>query len=151
MEYEQFVIRKTYFNMADVLTPQQRSLNMSRIRSRNTRPEIIVRSIIHRMGYRYRLHKGDLPGKPDVVLVRHGKVINVHGCFFHMHACKYGRVVPVTNAAFWLQKRLSNVERDRQNLRLLRKAGWKVMTVWECETKDVILLTRRLKRFLCYS
>src|SRR5215216_2995180 len=134
--------------MADVLTPQQRSFNMSRIRSRNTRPEILVRTIVHRMGYRYRLHKGDLPGKPDVVLVRHGKIINVHGCFFHMHSCKYGRVMPATNADFWLTKRFGNVKRDRQNLRALRKAGWKVLTVWECETKNLGSLTNKITKFL---
>src|SRR5260370_600345 len=92
--------------MTDVLTPQQRSFNMSRIRNRDTRPEMIVRSILHRLGYRYRLHKKDLPGKPDVVLVRHRKIIDVHGCFFHMHKCRYGRVVPVTNAKFWRNNRL---------------------------------------------
>src|SRR5256885_14389859 len=110
--------------MADVLTPQQRSFNMSRIRSRDTRPEMIVRSIVHRMGYRYRLHKKDLPGKPDLVLVRHRKIINVHGCFFHMHNCKYGRVVPSTNADFWKTKRHSNVARDRRNSTALRRDGW---------------------------
>ena len=121
---------------------------MSRIRNRDTKPEIAVRSIVHRMGYRYRLHKSDLPGKPDLVLVRHNKIINVHGCFFHMHACKYGKVVPATNADFWLTKRLSNVERDRRNLRLLRRAGWRVLTVWECETRNASYLTKRIERFL---
>src|SRR5258705_4519330 len=134
--------------MVDILTREQRSFNMSRIRYRDTRPEIIVRSIVHRMGYRFRLHKSDLPGKPDLVLVRHGKIINVHGCFFHMHTCKYGSVVPATNAEFWSTKRLSNVERDRRTLRSLRKAGWKVMTVWECETKNMSALTKKLGRFL---
>jgi DNA mismatch endonuclease, patch repair protein len=134
--------------MVDVLTPQQRSFNMSRIRNRDTKPEIIVRSIVHAMGYRYRLHKSELPGKPDLVLVRHSKIINVHGCFFHMHHCKYGKVVPASNAKFWSTKRLSNVKRDKRNLRLLRKAGWKVMTVWECETKSVNTLMTRIEKFL---
>src|ERR1044072_5884173 len=134
--------------MADVLTPQQRSFNMSRIRSRDTRPEMIVRSIVHRLGYRYRLHKKDLPGKPDLVLVRHRKIIDVHGCFFHMHRCKYGPFVTATNAEFWLTKRLSNVERDQRNLQSLRKAGWKVLTVWECETKDRAALEKTITRFL---
>jgi DNA mismatch endonuclease, patch repair protein len=137
--------------MVDVLTPKQRSFNMSCIRNRDTRPEIVVRSIVHRMGFRYRVHKSDLPGKPDLVLVRHGKIINVNGCFFHMHACKYGKVVPATNAEFWLTKRLANVERDRRNLRSLKQAGWKVMTVWECETKDVSTLAKRIERFLSSS
>jgi DNA mismatch endonuclease (patch repair protein) len=134
--------------MTDVLTPQQRSFNMSRIRSRNTKPEKTVRLIVHALGYRYRLHKPDLPGKPDIVLVRHGKVIDVYGCFFHMHKCRYGRVVPATNAKFWRKKRLSNVERDRRNLRLLRREGWKVLIVWECETRKPLSLLRKLKQFL---
>jgi len=103
------------------------------------------------MGYRYRLHKSDLPGKPDIVLVRHGKIINVHGCFFHMHACRYGRVVPATNAEFWLKKRNGNVQRDRRNVRLLKKDGWKVMTVWECETKNSASLKKKIATFLASS
>ncbi len=134
--------------MTDVHTPEQRSFNMSRIRNRNTRPEMIVRSIVHRLGYRYKLHKKDLPGKPDVVLVRHRKIIDVYGCFFHMHSCKYGRVVPVSNAEFWRVKRMSNAERDRRNLRALRRKGWRVMIVWECETKNLDRLAKRLDRFL---
>src|SRR4030095_10286390 len=134
--------------MADVLTPQQRSFNMSRIRSRDTRPEMIVRSIVHRLGFRYSLHKKHLPGKPDLVLVRHKKIIDVHGCFFHMHDCRYGSVKPVTNAEFWQTKRQSNVIRDRQNLRLLKKAGWQVLIVWECQTKNLTCLQKNLLDFL---
>lgn len=134
--------------MADVLTPEQRSFNMSRIRSRNTRPEMIVRSLVHRMGYRYSLHKKNLPGKPDIVLVRHRKIIDVHGCFFHMHDCRYGSVVPATNAAFWKKKRLSNVTRDRANLSALRREKWRVLTVWECETRNPNGLSKKLRRFL---
>jgi DNA mismatch endonuclease (patch repair protein) len=134
--------------MTDVLTQQQRSFNMSRIRNRNTRPEMIVRSIVHGMGYRYALHKKELPGKPDLVLTRHHKIINVNGCFFHMHRCKYGRVFPATNASFWKTKRLSNVARDRRNSKALRRAGWKVMTVWECETKNAARLMKQLSSFL---
>lgn len=134
--------------MADVHSPQQRSFNMSRIRSRDTKPEKVVRSIVHGLGFRYRLHKPDLPGKPDIVLVRHGKIIDVHGCFFHMHSCRYGSVVPATNAKFWRVKRLSNFERDRRNLRALRREGWKVLIVWECETRKPASLLRRLQKFL---
>lgn len=134
--------------MADVLTPQQRSFNMSRIRSRNTRPEMIVRSIVHRLGYRYSLHRKSLPGKPDLVLVRHRKIIDVHGCFFHMHNCRYGRVVPATNADFWKTKRLSNAERDQRNLKALKHDSWKVMIVWECETRNLPKLSKRIERFL---
>lgn len=134
--------------MTDVLTKQQRSFNMSRIRSRDTRPEMIVRSIVHRLGYRYRLHKKDLPGKPDIVLVRHRKIIDVHGCFFHMHECRYGSVVPATNAKFWRTKRLSNVERDKRNQRALRREGWRVMIIWECETREPEFVSKRIQRFL---
>src|SRR5258706_8140388 len=132
----------------DVHSPQQRSFNMSRIRNRDTRPEMIVRSIIHRLGFRYRLHKKDLPGKPDIVLVRHGKIIDIHGCFFHMHKCRYGSVVPATNAKFWRTKRLSNVVRDRKNQRALRRDGWEVLIVWECETKNLADIEEKLKKFL---
>src|SRR2546429_366574 len=134
--------------MADVLTPQQRSFNMSRIRNRDTRPEMIVRSIVHRLGFRYRLHKKDLPGKPDIVLVRHRKIIDVHGCFFHMHKCRYGSVVPATNAKFWRTKRLSNVARDRRNQRALKREGWKIMIAWECETRKPAALQKKLEKFL---
>jgi DNA mismatch endonuclease (patch repair protein) len=132
----------------DVHTPAKRSFNMSRIRNRDTRPEKIVRTIVHGWGYRFRLHKKDLPGKPDVVLVRHKKIIDVRGCFFHMHSCKYGTVVPVTNATFWEKKRRSNVERDLRNLGALKRAGWRVMIVWECETKLTAQLEKRLEKFL---
>lgn len=121
---------------------------MSRIRYRDTRPEMIVRSIVHRLGYRYRLHKRDLPGKPDIVLVRHKKIIDVHGCFFHMHQCKYGSVVPATNTEFWQAKRHSNVDRDHRNLLALRRSGWRVMIVWECETRSSKQLERKIAKFL---
>jgi DNA mismatch endonuclease (patch repair protein) len=134
--------------MADVLTPQQRSFNMSRIRSRDTRPEMVVRSIVHRLGFRYRLHKKDLPGKPDLVLVRHRKIIDVHGCFFHMHNCPYGKVVPATNAEFWRTKRESNLNRDRRNVKLLKKGGWRVLVVWECQTRHPETLEKTLSNFL---
>ncbi|MEZ6061895.1 MAG: very short patch repair endonuclease [Planctomycetaceae bacterium] len=116
-------------------SPQQRSFNMSRIRDRDTRPEMIVRSLVHRMGYRFRLHRKDLPGKPDLVLPRHRKVIFVHGCFWHRHRCRYGRVAPKSNAAFWQEKRNGNVLRDRRNIRSLRRDGWQVLVIWECWTR----------------
>lgn len=123
--------------MVDVHTVQQRSFNMSRIRSRNTRPELIVRSLVHQLGFRFRLHRRDLPGTPDLVLPAHHKVIFVHGCFWHLHRCRYGRVVPATNRDFWQQKRQGNVERDRRNRRALRALGWDVLVVWECWTRQV--------------
>jgi DNA mismatch endonuclease (patch repair protein) len=134
--------------MTDVHTPAQRSFNMSRIRNRNTRPEMVVRSLTHRMGYRYRLHRKDLPGRPDLVFPSRRKIIFVHGCFFHMHNCRYGRVTPKQNAEFWQAKRLSNVERDRRNLAALEREGWKVLEVWECQTRSPELLESTLRDFL---
>ena len=134
--------------MVDVLTKEQRSHNMSQIRCKNTKPEMIVRSLVHRMGYRYSLHRKDLPGKPDLVLVRHKKVIFVHGCFWHMHRCKYGRVIPKTNKKFWKIKREGNVDRDKRNLRKLRREGWKVLVIWECQTRNTEKLINKLEKFL---
>jgi DNA mismatch endonuclease, patch repair protein len=134
--------------MVDVLTKKQRSYNMSQIRDKNTRPEIIVRSLVHRMGYRYTLHRKDLAGKPDIVLTRHKKIIFIHGCFWHMHKCKYGKVKPATNSEFWRVKRESNVARDKRNMRQLHRDGWKVLVIWECQTKDREKLKTKLEKFL---
>jgi T/G mismatch-specific endonuclease (EC 3.1.-.-) len=134
--------------MTDVLTPEQRKFNMSRIRNKNTRPEMIVRSLVHGMGYRYSLHNSKLPGKPDLVLSRHRKIIFVHGCFWHMHKCRYGRVIPQTRAGFWQNKRMGNVMRDRMNLATLKREGWRVLVVWECWTRDLESLKQRLAAFL---
>lgn len=132
----------------DVLTPEQRSRCMSRIKGKNTGPERIVRSVAHRMGYRYRLHDKHLPGTPDLVFSKRKKIIFVHGCFWHMHDCRYGRVVPKTNAEFWAEKRGRSVERDRENEVALKAMGWSVLTIWECEVKDRKLLERKLEAFL---
>jgi DNA mismatch endonuclease (patch repair protein) len=134
--------------MVDVHTPEQRSRNMSAIRGRDTKPEIMVRSLVHGMGYRYRLHRRDLPGKPDLVFPRLRKVIFVHGCFWHVHDCPYGRVQPATNAAFWSEKRGGNANRDRRNAAELRRAGWRSLVIWECEIRDRERLARRVKAFL---
>ena len=121
---------------------------MSRIRGKNTKPEIVVRSLVHRLGYRYALHRSDLSGHPDIVLVRHKKIIFVHGCFWHMHRCRYGRVIPATRTNFWQNKRRGNVERDKRNTQLLKTMGWKILIIWECQTRDSEKLTRRLRAFL---
>jgi len=134
--------------MADVHTPEQRSRNMAAIRGKNTRPEHIVRSLAHLMGFRFRLHRRDLPGKPDLVFAGRRKVILVHGCFWHVHDCPYGRVKPATNAAFWANKRAGNAARDGRNLAALESAGWGVLVIWECETRDAESLARKLKAFL---
>jgi DNA mismatch endonuclease (patch repair protein) len=132
--------------MVDVHTPKQRSRNMAAIRYKNTGPEIAVRRLLCEIGLRYRLHRNDLPGKPDIVLPGRKLAIFVHGCFFHMHKCRYGRVVPATNGEFWHTKRSGNAARDRRNARALRKLGWQVFTVWECETKEPRKLSRVLSR-----
>ena len=125
--------------MTDVHTREQRSYNMSRIKGKDTKPELIVRSLVHQMGLRFRLHRKDLPGKPDIVLPRHNKIIFVHGCFWHMHRCRYGRVKPKANAEFWQEKREGNVARDRRNLKALRADGWQVLVIWECWVRDISL------------
>jgi DNA mismatch endonuclease (patch repair protein) len=130
--------------MTDVLTADQRRLNMSRIRSKDTKPEMIVRSLVHRMGYRFRLHDKTLPGKPDLVLKRYKTVIFVHGCFWHMHTCRWGQVKPKTSAEFWENKRRRNAARDEEVIRQLEAMGWRVIVVWECETRDVERLRERI-------
>ena len=132
----------------DVHTPDQRRRNMAAIRGTDTKPEMVVRRLVHGMGYRYRLHVKGLPGKPDLVLPRHRKVIFVHGCFWHMHNCRYGRVKPATRAEFWETKRQSNVERDRRSRRALRRLGWQILVVWECQTRQADKLQERLRNFL---
>lgn len=128
----------------DVLTAEQRSRCMAAIRGKDTKPERIVRSILHRLGFRYSLHRKDLPGKPDIYLARYKTAVQVHGCFWHIHSCKYGQVVPKTNAEFWRLKREGNVARDKRDVSYLRKQGIRTITVWECETKDPVKLGRVL-------
>jgi DNA mismatch endonuclease (patch repair protein) len=132
----------------DKLDSARRSENMRRIRSRNTVPEIAVRSIIHRMGFRFRLHKKDLPGKPDIVLARLHKVVFVHGCFWHQHAkCREGRI-PKSRPEYWIPKLRGNCDRDAQHRSSLRKLGWQSLVVWECEIRQPARLERKLERFL---
>ena len=121
-----------WVQMADKLTKQQRSWNMSRVKSKNTKPEITVRSILHGMGFRFRLHSGKLPGKPDIVLPKYKSVIFVHGCFWHRHkGCKRASI-PATRREFWDIKFAENVKRDKKNKARLRKLGWNVLVIWEC-------------------
>ena len=134
--------------MTDVLTPQQRRFNMSRIRGKDTGPEMVVRRLAHRVGYRYRLHRRDLPGRPDMVFVSRRKVIFVHGCYWHRHDCRFGNVSPKTNATFWKEKIQGNVARDERNAQALAQLGWKMYVIWECELRDERALGRRLKRYL---
>ncbi len=118
----------------DVHSPEQRSFNMSRIRSKNTKPEMVVRKWLWANGYRYRLHRKDLPGKPDIVLSKYRTVIFVHGCFWHRHGCRY-TAMPSSRKRFWQKKFESNIQRDTANRENLEKAGWNVLILWECEIK----------------
>lgn len=134
--------------MTDVLSPEQRHLNMSRIRSRNTLPELTVRRLVHGLGYRYRLHDEGITGKPDIVFKSRNKLIFVHGCFWHSHSCSSGNVTPATNANFWKDKRQQTVARDLRNEQILKNQGWDTLTVWECELTDINALSSKLKTFL---
>lgn len=134
--------------MADKLTPPQRSENMRRIGSKNTKPELVVRKMVHRLGYRYRLHRPDLPGKPDLVFGPRRKVIFVHGCFWHQHPeCKEGRA-PRSNTDYWERKLARNIERDKLAYAALEEMGWTIATVWECELGEMAALEARLSTFL---
>jgi len=121
---------------------------MSRIRSKDTKPEITVRSALHRLGFRFRLHRRDLPGNPDIVLPRHQAVIFVHGCFWHRHRNCPLAYKPKTRKAFWTSKFDGNVQRDRRNRTALRKAGWKVLVIWECESQSPGKLEKIIIKFL---
>ncbi|WP_461174097.1 very short patch repair endonuclease [Arthrobacter sp. Z1-9] len=138
--------------MADKLSPEQRSWNMSRIRGKNTKPELLVRKLLHAKGYRYRLHgqagSTRLPGNPDLVFAGRRKVIFVNGCFWHFHDCRVGQHAPKANAEFWEAKRSRTRERDAGQRRLLEDSGWEVLTVWECELKDASALETHLMQFL---
>ena|SRR5687768_4318624 len=121
--------------MVDVHTKEQRSYNMSRIRAKNTKPEMLVRKFLHAQGFRYRLHTKKLPGKPDIVLSKHKTVIFIHGCFWHGHKnCKYF-VVPKTRTKWWLNKISYNDTNDKKAVKALRKDEWKIIELWECQLK----------------
>ena len=139
--------------MTDVHTPEQRSFNMSRIRGRDTKPELLVRRALHAAGLRYRLQgrtsQGKtLPGKPDLVFAGARTVVFVHGCFWHMHECQLGKPVPATNKDFWAEKRRGNRERDDRNRAALESDGWNVFEIWECETRDPETLRSRLEQLI---
>ncbi|MCY1222708.1 Very short patch repair protein [compost metagenome] len=132
----------------DTVSPQRRSEIMARVRAKDTGPEMVVRRLVHGMGYRYRLHRRSLPGTPDLMFPGRRKVIFVHGCFWHRHpGCAAARV-PKARQEFWLAKLQGNSERDSRNVRALRRQGWGVMTIWECELKDMARVGARIGRFL---
>ena len=119
--------------MVDIISKEKRSWNMSRIRGKDTKPELVIRSLLHKMGYRFRLHKKDLPGKPDITLPKYKTAIFVHGCFWHRHkGCKYA-YIPKSRVDFWQRKFNENIERDKIKQVGLKEAGWKVIEIWECQ------------------
>ena len=136
--------------MADNLSAVERSRCMSRVRSRHMKPERIVRAIVHRMGYRFRLHRRDLPGTPDLVLPRRRAVIFVNGCFWHWHPdprCPKARL-PKSNVGFWKPKLAANRSRDRNNAAALEQSGWRVLTIWECDLRDLDRVMSSVYEFL---
>jgi len=133
--------------MADQFSTEERSAVMRRVRSFDTGPEVRVRQMVHHFGFRFRLHCKDLPGRPDIVLAGRRQIVFVHGCYWHQHSCE-GSKRPATNRRYWNRKLDKNVQRDKENLRLLRRQGWRVLTVWECELRKPERLERRLLRFL---
>ncbi|MDP9837693.1 DNA mismatch endonuclease (patch repair protein) [Neorhizobium huautlense] len=134
-------------------TTEQRSLNMKRIRSKDTGPELAVRRLVHAMGYRFRLHRKDLPGKPDLTFGPRRKIIEVRGCYWHAHlrydsSCREARSEAKSNRAYWGPKMDRNVERDENNVALLEAAGWQVLVIWECELRNMDFVHARISSFL---
>ncbi len=131
----------------DTLTPKQRSERMSRIRNTDTKPEMVVRCLVHSMGFRYRLHAKELPGRPDLAFRPRKKVIFVHGCFWHQHGCNQYRM-PRSRQNFWLPKLEKNKDRDKKTYLQLKTLDWKYLVIWECQLKDIVRLRQRIKKFL---
>ena len=132
----------------DRISREHRSWNMSRIKSGNTKPEIVVRSLLHNMGYRFRLHRKDLPGKPDIALPRYNSVIFVHGCFWHRHKECKNASNPKTKKTFWREKFKANVNRDRKVQKELKSMGWRILIIWECELAEVDSVINKLEDYL---
>ena len=134
--------------MADTVPPDVRSRIMAKVKSKGMKPEMRVRKLLHGLGYRYRLHRANLPGRPDLVFPSRRKVVFVNGCFWHRHnGCSRVRI-PATNRDYWLSKLESNYIRDVRNVNLLEEQGWSVITVWECQLQDIQATTDRLVSFL---
>ena len=133
----------------DIWSKEKRSQVMSKIRSKDTKPERLLRSALHKHGYRFRIHRKDLPGKPDIVLPRYNAIIYVHGCFWHYHKeCSEGRI-PNTNSKFWRDKLKNNVEKDKNNQKACEKLGWKVLIIWECEIeKHLMKVVKKIDKLL---
>jgi len=133
--------------MTDVFSTEKRSWIMSRVLGQDTAPEMKVRSITHHLGYRYRLHRTDLPGKPDLVFPSRKKVIFVHGCFWHGHDCSRGGRIPKANTKYWRDKINKNIERDKTNQEALQSAGWEFLIIWECDLKDKEKVILRISKY----
>ncbi|HCG00189.1 MAG TPA: very short patch repair endonuclease [Chloroflexi bacterium] len=134
--------------MPDVFSSTDRSRIMSKVKNRDTAPKLVVRRLLHRLGYRFRLHRANLPGHPDIVLPRHRKVIFVHGCFWHGHVgCPRG-ARPATNTEFWNAKLDANARRDKSTQEALDKLGWRILIVWQCETRNETRLAAIIEQFL---
>lgn len=136
--------------MADTLTRRQRSERMGRIRGKDTKPEMRVRKLVHSMGYRYRLHRKDLPGNPDLVFPARRKAIFIHGCFWHRHPsarCRLARL-PKSRLDFWFPKLEENHRRDKRNLSKLKALGWAAMTIWECQIGKNEVISKKIRKFL---
>ena len=134
--------------MTDTVTPEVRSRIMARVKSKGTKPEMVVRRTLHGLGYRYRLHRTDLPGRPDLTFPSRRKVLFVNGCFWHNHPNCANVRVPISNREYWIPKLERNRARDLRNLSLLEESGWAVTTVWECQLSDLEAVTDRLIEFL---
>jgi DNA mismatch endonuclease, patch repair protein len=135
-------------DMVDIVAPDKRSYIMSRVRNKNTGPEMIVRSAAHGLGLRFRLHRRDLPGSPDLIFPKHHLALFVHGCFWHSHeGCKLSKT-PKSNVEFWEDKFLKNVQRDKRNYKELRDLGWRVGIIWQCESKSKLDAENAIKKFL---
>ena len=136
--------------MSDIYSKQKRSQIMSKISGKNTKPEIIIRKLIHSLGYRYRLHKKELPGKPDIVFPKYHKVIFVNGCFWHGHSKCSRSKLPTTNQNFWTNKITGNKKKDKSNYTRLKKLGWNYLIIWQCEIskKNIEKLTFKINTFL---
>ena len=134
--------------MVDTISTERRSWNMGRIKGRDTKPEILVRSLLHKKGYRFRLHQKNLPGRPDIVLRKYRTVIFVNGCFWHRHENCSDATLPKSKTEFWLNKFDQTVKRDKSNRDELLSLGWKVLTVWECEVSDGLRLLNIITRVL---
>ena len=137
--------------MPDMFDVNERSNIMSKVHSANTTPEIVARKLLHSMGYRFQLHRSDLPGNPDIVLPKYKTAIFVHGCFWHgCPICRHAKIRPVANTEYWNKKLDRTIERDKNNVAILEQMGWRVMVIWECETrkKKIELLTQRIREEL---